>query len=74
MQKNKKRAAPGFLSGVDVAALAGRFGGGGHARAAGGQQGGTLEAVMEPLCRAVEEALEGAGEALLGDGGEDSGV
>ena len=67
------RSKPGPHA-VDVAALAGRFGGGGHARAAGGQQGGTLEAVMEPLCRAVEEALEGAGEALLGDGGEDSGV
>lgn len=43
---------------VDVAMLAARFGGGGHARAAGCTLEETLEAAREKIFRAVEEALQ----------------
>ena len=42
---------------VDVAALAGRFGGGGHIRAAGATICGTLENAMAQVLQALEEVL-----------------
>jgi len=42
---------------VDVASLAARFGGGGHARAAGCNLPGDLAAARQALLTAVAEAL-----------------
>lgn len=42
---------------VDAAALMGRWGGGGHLRAAGALVAGTLESVREPILAAAREAL-----------------
>jgi phosphoesterase RecJ-like protein len=46
---------------LDVARLAERFGGGGHARAAGLRLDGDISAARERVVRAVIEALAGAG-------------
>lgn len=49
----------GFRSkgGVDVAALAGRFGGGGHSRAAGAQLTGPMEDIQREVILAVESVV-----------------
>ena len=44
---------------VDVAAIAGRFSGGGHPRAAGCMIGGGFETASETLLGAVRDALQG---------------
>lgn len=43
---------------VDVSQIAGRFGGGGHIRAAGATQFGKLDDVMRMVIRAVEEVVK----------------
>jgi len=53
------RSKPG-PGAIDVACLAGAFGGGGHARAAGGRQPGPLEGVVERVCQAVSEVITGS--------------
>ncbi len=42
---------------VDVAAIAAQFGGGGHRRAAGAQQSGTMEEVERHVIFAVESVV-----------------
>lgn len=49
------RARPGF----DVAALARRFGGGGHAAAAGAELSGSLEEVQKQVIEAIQPVLQG---------------
>ncbi len=56
------RSKPGPAA-VDVSRLAARFGGGGHARAAGGRQPGPLPVVVERLSRALPEALADVGKS-----------
>lgn len=43
---------------VDVSSVAGRFGGGGHARAAGVNMNGTVEEILEHLLPVIEEQLK----------------
>ncbi len=50
------RSKPG-KDAVDVAALAGQFGGGGHARAAGAKINGPLAEVRQQVIAAIEKAL-----------------
>lgn len=47
--------------GIDVAALAAQWGGGGHARAAGAKITGTFEAVAADVTKTVLQAVEAAG-------------
>ena len=49
------------LGDVDVSALAGRFGGGGHRRAAGASVAGDLADVQEMVLKAAREVLEVGG-------------
>lgn len=49
------------VGGVDVAALAERFGGGGHKKAAGASLEGSLAEVQETVLALVREVLDGAG-------------
>ena len=42
---------------VDVSCVAGRFGGGGHARAAGVNMSGTVDEILENLLPVIEEQL-----------------
>lgn len=58
-QKSEREVKVSFRSNdrVDVAALAGRFGGGGHIRAAGATICDTLENAMAQILQALEEVL-----------------
>jgi phosphoesterase RecJ-like protein len=47
--------------GVDIHGVAGRFGGGGHARASGARVPGPLEAAKQVVVRAVSQHLRGLG-------------
>jgi phosphoesterase RecJ-like protein len=55
------------MGGVDVAALAARFGGGGHHKAAGASLEGALGAVQTRVLAAAREYLDGDGEGGTGD-------
>jgi bifunctional oligoribonuclease and PAP phosphatase NrnA len=50
--------------GLDVAALAARFGGGGHERAAGARIAGTFASVAQQVIPVVIEAVERSSKAL----------
>lgn len=57
-----KPAGPMNRVPVNVAELAGRFGGGGHARAAGAKSSAALEEVLPRVIEAVEAAARAAGQ------------
>jgi phosphoesterase RecJ-like protein len=54
------RSKPGDDA-IDVSALAGQFGGGGHARASGAKIDGSLETVQRQVIQAIEQHLAQAG-------------